>query len=88
MVPVKDVSSGGCLVESPVALLPDSMHLVTLRCNGRDLTVQIRVRHVRSASAAGPGSVYHIGLEFLALTPAMAEQVGLWMAATGGAMES
>jgi hypothetical protein len=85
---LKNVSSRGCLIESPLPLVLNSMHVVTLKCDGREMPIRMLVRHVHSATPADPWQTYLIGLEFLALTPAMTDQIAVWTADPGGAAET
>lgn len=86
-LPLKNVSPGGCLVESPLALVPDSTHAVRIRCGDRETSLHIRVRHVRAAAQGETASRYLIGLEFLSMTPAAAAEIATWMAAAEAEFE-
>lgn len=85
-LPLRNVSAGGCLVESPVTLVPGSVHVVTVRSHSWESPVQVRVRHVRPAGTR-TARTYFIGLEFLSMTPAMAGEIQLWLVAGGRATE-
>ena len=67
---VRNLGSRGALLESPVALAPDSLHWVNAIIDGEAQPMRFRVRHARdSASAAGS---YLIGVEFVVVNAATA----------------
>lgn len=76
VLPVRDISWKGALVESAVALPVESIQ--TLRFVSGDVSGEItaRVRHVTRADGAEDAESYRIGLEFLDLQPAMREELG------------
>jgi hypothetical protein len=76
VLPVRDISWKGALVESAVALPVESVQ--TLRFVSGDVSGEItaRVRHVTRADGAQEPELYRIGLEFLDLQPAMREELG------------
>jgi hypothetical protein len=70
-----NVGMGGALVKSDRRWEVGSVHSIVV-ANGIDAGhAQIRVRHVRAAEGS---RVFLIGLEFLALTPALAAQITKW----------
>ena len=79
-VPMANISSGGALLQSHVALAPDSVHKVTLSAGGQDFITPVRVRHVRETTSADGERGFLIGVEFIALDPVllghMAELMG------------
>ena len=85
-LPLRNVSPGGALIESHVALPPESVHRLTFRCDGQDAAAQVRVRHVKPTLSLDGELMYLIGVEFLSLHPAIAGQVERWMAVDGGEM--
>jgi hypothetical protein len=76
VLPVKDISWKGALVESAVALPVESVQ--TLRLVSGDVSGEVtaRVRHVTAAAAADGSECYRIGFEFIDLQPAMREELG------------
>jgi len=71
VLPLKDFSWRGALVESRVPLAVESVQ--TLRFVSGDVTGDItaRVRHVTRADSADGEETYRIGFEFLDLQPEM-----------------
>jgi hypothetical protein len=61
-----DISPLGALVAMPVAVEPDSTQTVRLTIDGREHTIEARVRHSRRTEPGGNNPVeYLVGLEFL-----------------------
>lgn len=83
-LPLRNVSPGGALIESHVALPAESVHRLTFRCDGQDAAAQVRVRHVKTTVSLNGETMYLIGVEFLSLPPALIGQVERWMAVGGG----
>jgi hypothetical protein len=83
-MPLRNVGPGGALIESHVALAPESIHRVTFACNGQESTAEVLVRHVRPMVSLQGKKTYLIGVEFLSVHPALAGQIGTWMAESGG----
>jgi hypothetical protein len=63
---VIDISPGGALLASSVALPQDSVLPVQVTIEGNNVVVDARVRHVRRSSAPDASPEYWIGVEFLA----------------------
>jgi hypothetical protein len=72
---VRDLNQDGALLEYPVPVLPDSVHAVTFEHNGERVSLEVRVRHVRQASAPDGSAVYLAGVEFLSVPAALPELV-------------
>jgi hypothetical protein len=72
---VVDISPGGALIVSPVAMAIDSVGPVKLTLGNEEVTVDARVRHFRPVSGADGGDAarYLIGLEFATVPPALAQ---------------
>ena len=71
---VVDISRGGVLIESPVAVPPGSEQLIQLSLDGQRIRVDVRACHMRqSSSHAGPSAHYLIGYEFVHPPAALAE---------------
>jgi hypothetical protein len=85
-LPLKNVSAGGVLIESNIALPAGSVHRLTFRCDGQDAAAQVRVRHVEPMRSIDGERVYLIGVEFLSMHPAVAGQVQRWMDIDGEQM--
>lgn len=71
---VIDVSLGGVLIESPVAVPPGSEQPIQLVIDGQPILVDARVCHVRRAPVVNAGRAsYLIGYEFISMPAALAE---------------
>jgi hypothetical protein len=83
-----DVSSGGVLVQSQVMLPPDSTHRLTLSAGDRDFSTPVRVRHVREVVTDSGERTFLLGLEFVALDPALLAHMPEWIdVASSGEVE-
>ena len=70
---VVNVSGTGALIASPVPVAIDSTQTVRLTLDGREFTLEARVRHMKQiASPAEDGTQYQIGLEFVGASAALA----------------
>lgn len=72
---VQNIGRGGALLESPSALPENSVHWVTLLADGQRHRVQIRVCHTRLTSNSRGAPRFAVGVEFLALSPAVGEAI-------------
>ena len=72
---VCDLNHDGALLEYPVPVLPDSLHVVTFDHNGERVTLNVRVRHVRPSTNSDGAPVYLAGVEFLSVPAALPEIV-------------
>ena len=79
-LPLKNVSRGGALIHSHVALPPQSVHRLSFQSNGQDLSVPVRVSHIDPQISADGERTYVIGVEFLSTQPALVELIDRWMA--------
>src|SRR3954465_3270865 len=77
-LPLKNVSRGGALIHSHVALPSQSVHRLAFQSNGHDLSVPVRVSHVDTQISADGERTYLIGVEFLALQPALVGVADAW----------
>ena len=68
-----------------MALPLESVHRLTFVSDGRDLSTQVRVRHVEQDMSADGERTYLIGVEFISATPALQEQIERWLLAGEGA---
>ena len=74
-LPLKNVSRGGALIQSHVALPPQSVHRIALHADGQELSVPVRVSHVEQQTSADGERTYLIGVEFISAQPALAQLV-------------
>lgn len=81
-MPLRNVSPGGALIQSPIGLPLDSVHHVMLSNEGHQAPASLRVRHVLQSADSDGREYYLIGVEFLTLTLPLQEQIAKWM--TGG----
>ena len=72
---VFDLNQDGALLEYPVPVLPDSVHVVSFEHGGARVSLDVRVRHVRPAVDAHGTLVYLAGVEFLSVPAALPELV-------------
>ena len=72
---VRDLNQEGALLEYPVPVLPDTVHAVTFEHHGERVSLDVRVRHVRQATAPDGAVVYLAGVEFLSVPSALPELV-------------
>ena len=79
-MPLRNVSPGGALIESHVALPAESMHRLTFSYDGQDASTQVRIRHVKPAISMEGERTFLIGVEFLSVHPALVGQIERWMA--------
>lgn len=64
-VHVRNVSTTGALVDSPLPAALNAEQTIGLVVDGQSVSVNSRVRHVRDARTGGEGRRYLIGLEFI-----------------------
>jgi hypothetical protein len=70
---VRDLNQDGALLEYPEPVLPDTVHAVTFEHEGERVSLDVRVRHVRSAVGPDGTAVYLAGVEFLSVPAALPE---------------
>jgi hypothetical protein len=68
-----NISRDGALITSSVPMPPESVQPLQLRLEGRDVTVDARVRHVRRVSGPDQPAQYLVGVEFLSIPPVLAQ---------------
>lgn len=83
-LPLRNVGRGGALIESRVALPAQSVHRLTFRSNGADLSTEVRVRYVKPHRAESGDRTFLIGLEFTTAQPALLEQIDQWLIESQG----
>jgi PilZ domain len=80
-LPLRNVSRGGALIHSHVALPSESMHRLTFNADGQNLSVPVRVSHVDPQVSADGEQTYLIGVEFLSAQPALLTAIEGWLGA-------
>lgn len=83
-MPLRNIGRGGALVQSVIALPPQSVHHVAVSCDGSQTPASVRVQHVRPMVGADGRDYYLIGLEFLSMPAELVAQIQRWFA--GGAV--
>ena len=78
-MPLLNIGVGGALVQSPVPLIPQTVHHVALTCDGQPTPASVQVRHVRPVTGTDGRDFYLIGLEFLAMPAALGAQIQIWL---------
>ena len=63
---LRNVSTTGVLLDSPVAMALDSAQTLRLAVDGQGVAVEARVRHIRTETGERLQPRYVIGLEFVA----------------------
>jgi hypothetical protein len=72
-----NISDTGALIESPLPAVVDSKQTVRFALDGREITMEARVRHMAQIPRpGGVGTHYHIGLEFLGSPTLRARALG------------
>ena len=79
-MPLLDVGKSGALVKSSMALSPESVHHISVTCNGQQTPARVQVRHVRRVPGPDGSDYFLIGLEFLSMPSALEAQIGAWTA--------
>lgn len=82
-MPLRNVGPGGALIESHVALTPESVHRLTFTYDGHDASTQVRVRHVKPSITMEGQRTFLIGVEFVSAHPALVGRIVEWMSAGG-----
>jgi hypothetical protein len=83
-LPLKNIGRGGALLESRVPLPAESVHRLTFRTSVEDVSIPVRVRHVRHETAPSGERMFLIGLEFMAAHPILLEQIDRWLIESSG----
>jgi len=77
-LPVVNIGTGGALIEADRPWAVGAVHSIVM-ANGEEVgRARICVRHVKQLDASVPR--FLIGVEFLSISPALAEQVTRWLA--------
>jgi hypothetical protein len=77
-MPLRNIGRGGALVQSAVALAPQSVHHVAVSCGGTQTPASVRVQHVRTMVGSDGRDYYLIGLEFLSTPAELLAQIESW----------
>jgi hypothetical protein len=84
-LPIVNISAGGALIECERAWPIGAVHTVLVG-NGRDVgRAEICVRRVSPAGQDAVGR-FHAGVEFLSVSPALADEIARWAGLDGGAL--
>lgn len=85
-LPVLDISAGGALIGSDHPWQVGSVHAIAV-ANGAGIgDARVCVRHVRATPESG--NRFLIGVAFLNVSPALADEIARWVALGGDAIES
>lgn len=68
-LPLENISRGGALIHSHVALPPESVHTLRLVTDGEAFTTQVRVKHVKKVATGDGERTFLLGVEFVAMHP-------------------
>ena len=82
-MPLRNISPGGALVQSVVALPSESVHHVSVSCNGILTPASVRVQHVRPIVGSDGRDYFLIGLEFVSMPTELMAQIECWMVGGG-----
>lgn len=85
-LPVLDISSGGALIRADRPWELGSVHALSIGHGGDIGDARVCVRHVRACP--GERNAFFVGVAFLALSPALAEQIAEWVTLGGDAIEA
>lgn len=83
-LPLQNIGRGGALIHSHVPLPPESVHTLTLSAAGRDLTTEVKVRHVNRAVTPDGEQTFLIGVEFLSSHSALLAHIEEFAVVPGG----
>lgn len=78
---VRNVGLTGALMESPVRLQAGSIHRLACNVQGVEATLDVRVCHVRAATAGHGEPTYLLGVEFVTSQPLLTAVIERWLAA-------
>jgi hypothetical protein len=82
-MPLVNIGKTGALVRSSIALTPESVHHVSIRCDGLQTPTRVQVRHVRQTQGPDGVESFLIGLEFLSMPSALEAQIAAWLRGPG-----
>lgn len=78
-MPLVNIGRGGALVQSSVPLATDSIHHVTVTCEGEPTPTSVQVRHIRPVAGIDGQPQYLIGVAFLSMPAALLAQIDSWI---------
>jgi hypothetical protein len=81
-VALAEISKGGCLLESSMAIAPGTVATLNVTIDGETYSDFVRV--ARCSSVPGAGSRHHVGVEFLPLERPAEGSLRLYAATVGG----
>jgi hypothetical protein len=77
---IRQLSSGGALIEIAVPLQLDALHDFRLSLGDRSVVVKARVVHSHISTVASSGVSYHTGIEFVDLSEPVAQALSTYIA--------
>lgn len=83
-LPLRNVGLNGALIESHMPLAMDSIHRIAWDTFGQEVSAEVRVRHVTGMLGADGEQVYRVGVEFVAPSPVLTEQIQHWLTVVSG----
>lgn len=86
-LPLENISPGGALIQSHVALPAESVHTLRLIAAGEAFTTQVRVKHVKSVTTSDGERTFLLGVEFVAAHPALLGMIDKYRATVSGDSE-
>jgi hypothetical protein len=78
----------GALIESHMPLAVDSIHRIAWDATGQEISAEVRVRHVTEILGADGEHVYRVGVEFVAPSPVLTEQIQHWLTVVSGQIDA
>ena len=78
-LPLVNIGMGGALVQSSLPLAPESVHHVSIDCDGQPTHTSVQVRHVRPTVGPDGREQYLVGLSFLSMPSALSAQIDAWL---------
>ena len=78
-LPLVNVGKGGALVQSSIPLAPESVHHVSIDCDGQPTHTSVQVRHVRPVVGSDGREQFLVGLSFLSMPAALVAQIDAWI---------
>jgi len=78
-LPLVNVGKGGALVQSSIPLPPDSIHHVSIDCDGQPTHTSVQVKHVRPVVGVDGREHYLVGVAFLSMPAPLLAQIDAWM---------
>ena len=76
---IRQLSTGGALIEIGVPLLIDSAHEFKLMLGEQPVVVKARVVHSHISTVGSDGVSYHTGIEFIALSEPVSQAIAAYV---------